>query len=98
MLVHSVYFWLSEDATAKDKDMFEKKLKALKNISSAEAVYIGTPAGTDRPMIDRSYDYALTVVFKDMQAHDCYQTDPLHKDFLTNCSKLFGKVVIYDAD
>jgi hypothetical protein len=81
-----------------EREMFETKLKALRNISSANAVYVGTPAETDRPVIDRSYDYALTVVFDDIEGHDVYQKDPLHKDFLENCSKFFDKVLIYDAD
>lgn len=98
MLVHSVFFWLVEGATAQDHKMFENELATLKNIGSAEAVYVGTVAVTDRPVIDRSYDYALTVIFKDIEAHDRYQEDPIHKDFLKNCSSLFGKVLIYDAD
>jgi len=98
MLVHSVYFWITADASSKDLEMFRTKLNALKKVSSAEAVYIGKPAATDRPVIDRSYDYALTVVFKDIDAHDAYQSDPIHKDFLHNCSKMFEKVVIYDAE
>ena len=28
---------------------------------------VGKPAPTDRPVIDRSYSYALTVVFKDIE-------------------------------
>ncbi len=98
MLVHSVYFWIIADASHKDLEMFRTKLNALKDVHSAKAVYIGRPAATDRPVIDRSYDYALTVVFKDIDAHDAYQSDPIHKDFLNNCGKMFEKVVIYDAE
>jgi hypothetical protein len=98
MLIHNVYFWLTDDISTDQRHMFKEKLTALKNITAAEAVYVGTPAGTDRPVVDRSYDYALTVVFKDIEAHDRYQEDPLHKDFLTNCSAMFEQVIIYDAD
>ncbi len=97
MLVHSVYFWITADASINDLEMFRTKLNALKGVPSAEAVYIGRPAATDRPVIDRSYDYALTVIFKDIDAHDAYQSDPIHKDFIHNCAKMFEKVVIYDA-
>lgn len=97
MLVHSVYFWLTAEAAINEREMFKSKLSALKNIKSAHAVYVGTPAATDRPVIDRSYDYALTVIFTDIDAHDAYQSDPIHKDFLNNCAKMFEKVVIYDA-
>ncbi len=98
MLVHSVYFWLTDETTSQERKFFKAKLEALKDIACAEAVYVGTPAETDRPVIDRSYDYALTLIFRNINAHDEYQIDPLHKDFLQNCSKFFDKVVIYDAD
>ena len=97
MLVHSVYFWLTDDISSKERQIFKQKLEALKNVDSAEAAYVGTPAETDRPAIDRSYDYALTLIFKDIDAHDAYQSDPLHKDFLSSCSKFFDNVIIYDA-
>lgn len=98
MLVHSVYFWLKDGLTDQQISEFEEMLDSLKNISCAQAVYTGTPAVTDRPVIDRSYSYALTVIFEDMEKHDLYQVDPLHKAFLEKCSPMFEKVLIYDAD
>ncbi|ARN57164.1 Dabb family protein [Sedimentisphaera salicampi] len=98
MLVHSVFFWLKEDLAEAELYLFREKLETLKQIPAAHSVYIGTPASTDRPVIDRSYDFALTVVFEDIGKHDEYQSDPLHKTFLNECSDMFEKVLIYDAD
>lgn len=98
MLVHTVLFWLRKDLDAATITEFRSALETLKGIQSAEAVYIGSPAETpERPVIDNSYDYCLTVILKDMAAHDAYQEDPLHVDFLKN-KNLWEKVKIYDAD
>jgi hypothetical protein len=97
MLVHSVFFWLKSDLTAAQRAEFDRLLAALEGVKSAEKIYIGVPAATgDRPVIDRSYTVALTVLFKDVAAHDAYQVDPLHQAFLTACRSYWSKVQIYD--
>ncbi|MFO7303502.1 MAG: Dabb family protein [Acidobacteriota bacterium] len=98
MLVHAVYFWLKDDLSAADRDQFVKGLESLRTIEDAEACYIGVPAATDRPIIDRSYDYALVVVFRDMAAHDRYQVHPIHDRFRDECSQYWKKVLIYDSE
>ena len=97
MLLHSVFFWLRKDLSVAQRKHFEAALETLKGIPSADAVYIGTPADTpERPVIDASYDFCLTVLLQDMEAHDTYQQDPLHQAFLAN--ELWERVQIYDAD
>ena len=98
MLVHSVYFWLKSDLSDSERGDFAAGLETLKEIPAAEAVYVGTPSTTDRPVIDNSYDFALTLIFRDMDAHDAYQVDPRHKSFLETFKPMFEKVLIYDAD
>ena len=99
MLVHSVFFWLKKELSETEREQFAAGIETLKGISCAEAVYIGTPAATaDRPVMEKSYDFALTVIAKDVAAHDEYQADPIHQEFLTNFKVMFEKVVVYDAD
>ena len=97
MLVHSVYFWLKPGLGEDEFAAFRKGLESLSGIESAEAVFVGTPAETDRPVIDRSYTFGLTVLLADMAAHDAYQVHPLHKAFLENFSQDWDRVLIYDA-
>ena len=98
MLVHSVYFWLKPDLTDGQREAFRAGVESLKAISCSEAVYVGTPSSTDRPVIDRSYDIGLTVVLKDLAAHDAYQVDPIHRRFVEEFGTWWSRVVIYDAD
>lgn len=98
MFVHTVYFWLQDGLSEGDKKNFYAGVESLKEISAAEACYVGTPADTHRAIIDRSYDVALTVICKDKAAHDEYQVDPIHLKFVENFQHMFGRVLIYDAD
>ncbi len=97
MLVHSVYFWLKEGLSDEERASFRRGVESLNGIEEVKAMYVGTPAPTDRPVVDRSYSVALTVVLDDMNAHDAYQVHPLHKEFLDQFAAYWDKVVIYDA-
>jgi hypothetical protein len=97
MFVHSVYFWLRPDLSAEEQDRFIREVTALKGIRSVRHAWVGAPADTDRPVIDRSYSYALTVVLDDEAAHDEYQVDPIHDRFREQCASLWNRVVIYDS-
>jgi len=99
MLVHTVIFWLKKDLSEDQQVVFTNEVKTLGEISSVESFHLGTPAPTPkRPVIEDSYDYAITVVLKDMDAHDDYQMDPIHLDFIDKCKDMWERVVIYDAD
>jgi hypothetical protein len=98
MFVHSVYFWLRKDLSQEQRQAFRGGLESLADIRSTEALYIGSPASTDRPVVDRSYDFALTVLLDDIQAHDAYQVDSIHRAFLESYKTYWDRVVIYDAE
>ena len=99
MLIHSVYFWLKPELTETQRADFRRGLDSLAGVRAAEKVYVGTPAPIPpRPVVDASYAFALTVVFKDLAGHDSYQVDPLHKAFLENFRTFWTKVQIYDAE
>ncbi len=96
MLVHAVYFWLKPDLKPEDVRKFDEGVRSLLKIPNVLHGWVGKPAETDRPVIDRSYSYALVVAFEDMAGHDIYQVHPIHKSFL-ECSGMWTKVQIYDS-
>lgn len=97
MFVHSVYFWLKPGLSDADRLAFFDGVRAMREIETVAKFFVGTPAATDRPVIDRSYDCALVVVFHDKAGHDAYQVHPLHDAFRQNCERYWSRVVIYDA-
>lgn len=73
-------------------------LQSLRGIPTAEAIYIGSPAAMpERPVRDSSYAFALTVIFKDIAAHDSYQVHPLHEAYSRDFHPLWSRVQVYDA-
>jgi hypothetical protein len=98
MLVHSVFFWLKPELTAAQCAEFRRGVDSLAGIKAVEAVYVGVPAATEkRAVIDDSYSVALTVLCKDVAAHDAYQVDPLHLAFVNTFKTCWSRVQIYDA-
>jgi hypothetical protein len=96
MFTHCVFFWLKEETTREDRVKFEDGLRSLTTIPSALHATFGVPATTDRPVVERSYSCGLMVRFADLSAHDAYQVDPVHKEFLKNCAALWSRVQVYD--
>ena len=100
MLVHTVLFWLKPELSDAQRATFIAEINSLSAIDCAEAVYIGSPCAEipNRPVQEVTYDFALTVIFKDVAAHDIYQQHPSHKAFLATCAPLWRQVRIVDAD
>jgi hypothetical protein len=99
MLIHSVYFWLKSDLTQSERSSFTAEVKKLSAIRTVEKIYVGAPASiAERNVTDRSFDVALTLVFKDGPAHDSYQVDPVHLAFVERNKTSWTKVLIYDSE
>ncbi len=99
MLVHTVYFWLKPELTAQQHADFIIGVGTLAGIKAVEQAFVGQPARTEkRPIIDDSYSVALTVVCKDIAAHDAYQVDPIHLEFINTFKTFWKRVQIYDAE
>jgi hypothetical protein len=97
MFVHAVYFYLRKDLTPAEKDRFAKGLHELRGIEGVRHGYIGVPAPTDRPVIERGYSNSLVLVFPDQAAHDAYQVHPVHDRFRAECGTFWTTVRIYDS-
>jgi hypothetical protein len=100
MLVHTVLFYLRPGLTPAQREEFRRDgLESLRPIASLAAYYVGRPAITPpRPVVDASYDFAITCVFADLAAHDTYQADPRHLAFVARFKDRWQRVQIYDAD
>ena len=99
MLVHTVVFWLRKDLTPAQRETFRTEgLESLRAIASVSELHVGTPAPIPpRPVVDATYTYAITAIFKDVAAHDAYQVDPVHKAFVARFKTDWERVQIYDA-
>ena len=98
MFVHCVYFWLRDDLGASEREAFRAGVQSLTTIDTVERSWVGVPAATRRPVVDSSYSCALIVWFRDLAAHDAYQSHPTHDVFRETCASFWTRVQIYDVD
>ena len=96
--IHTVYFWLKDGISIQEKSTFVAGLLDLGQAPSIGKFFIGTPADTDRDVIDSSYDYAWIVHFANAEDQAIYQTDSIHLDFIEKYNTLWEKVVVYDSE
>ena len=96
---HVVHFWLKPDLTARQRADFMDGLAQLGESANVSRSRVGVPAGTDRPVVDNSYDVQLLCEFQDAAAHDRYQSpdDRIHQDFVDRFKTYWSKVLIYDS-
>jgi hypothetical protein len=97
MFIHTVYFWLTDDAPAAAREQLKNDcLALLGKIPTARHVWAGVPAMTPRDVVDNTYAVGLTVVLDDVKGHDEYQVHPLHKEFIARNKQHWKRVQIYD--
>lgn len=98
MFVHVVNFYLKKGLSEAERAQFLAGVKTLGTIETVRTFNIGAPADTDRPVIDKSYDYCLLTTFDDVAGHDFYQEVPIHLKFIDDCKHLWENVVIFDSE
>jgi hypothetical protein len=95
---HHVYFWLKEEfKNPADRAVFEQGLASLFEIDLVKDGRWAVPAAVVvRPVIDQSWDYALTMQFANLEDHDAYQVDPDHNVFINSFKDWWAQVQVRD--
>ena len=97
IFVHHVYFWLKNKDSKEDREKLIAGLKKLSAVKTIKQFHIGTPANTNRDVIDTSYAVSWLALFANDADQASYQTDPIHLKFVEECSSLWTKVIVYDS-
>ncbi|HRK35954.1 MAG TPA: Dabb family protein [Candidatus Hydrogenedentes bacterium] len=98
MFVHAVYFWLREGLTLEETARFRGGMESLRGCESVRDMFVGVPASTNRPVVERGYTFALVVLFDDLAGHDAYQVHPIHNAFVDTFKSYWTRVQIYDSN
>ena len=97
-VVHHALFWLKNPASTEDRDKLVAGVKTLRKISTVKELHVGIVASTEkRDVVDNSWAVSEVMFFSDLEGQAAYQTDPIHLEFIKNCSHLWEKVIVYDA-
>ena len=96
VFIHHVFFWLKENNESNRQQLVE----GLQKLSSAKTIkqfHIGVPANTSREVIESTYNVSWMILFESAADQDSYQVDPVHLDFVKECSHLWQKVTVFDS-
>ena len=97
VFVHHVLFYMNAAASDADRAQLLEGLQKLRGIPAIKLAHIGTPAETERAVIDRTYTYSWLCLFESAAQELSYQQHPIHNEFRRHYAGYWEKVVIYDA-
>ena len=96
---HHVYFWLKEEFKSEEsRKQFEEGLGAMLRVPTVSGGIWGISAATpERPVTEKSWDYALSVHFDSLADHDAYQVHPDHDVFVNQFKDWWERVQVMDV-
>jgi quinol monooxygenase YgiN len=97
-LAHNVFFKLKDAAPAKVQELIAACHKYL-NVQPGILFFAagGLCAELAREVNDRDWHVGLHLVFVDKAAHDAYQDDPTHNQFIEECKANWAAVRVFDS-
>lgn len=98
IFIHHVYFWLKNPSSEADKNKLIEGLTGLSKVPTIRFHHIGTPASTNRSVIERGYSVSWMLFFDNLEEEEIYQKHPIHLKFVEDYSHLWEKVIVYDAE
>lgn len=94
---HVVVVWLKDPGNPAARSRVIDASQALRSISGVVSLKAGTMIPSKRPIVDSSFDVALSVTFADEQAMQHYLTHPAHVQLVEETLKpLVDKIRVYD--
>ncbi len=97
LFVHHVYFFLKNPNNEADNTKLLEGLEKLSKVPTIRMVHIGSPASTNRSVIERGYSVSWLCFFDNLEEQEIYQKHPIHLKFVEDYSHLWEKVIVYDS-
>lgn len=98
MLAHHVFFTLKDASAAAQQQLVDACHKFLKGHPGEVFFAAGTLVDDlARPVNDRAFHVGLHVVFDGRKAHDDYQTDSRHLQFIEANKPNWASVRVFDS-
>jgi hypothetical protein len=97
-LAHNVFFKCKDSSPAKVQELVDACHKYL-NVQPGIVFFAAGPidATLTREVNDRDWDVGLHLVFVDRDAHDAYQSDATHNQFIAEMKGNWAKVRVFDS-
>ena len=97
MICHCVFFWLKQNEKDVAAKMLECARTQLSGIPGVRNLLAGAPIPSTRPVVDCSYDVAISMSFDSKSDLDAYAGHPAHKNFVQGfVEPHVERCVVYD--
>jgi stress responsive alpha/beta barrel protein len=97
-VAHMVYFTLKEPSPAAEKKLVDDCRRFLQEIPGITYFAVGTRvADLARPVNVQDFHVGLHVIFHSRKAHDDYQVDARHQQFIAENKATWQQVRIFDC-
>lgn len=96
--IHTAYFWLKEGVSDVEKAAFISDCEKLAEVETVKAFYSGSPANTNRDVIENTYDYAVVFHFENLEDQEYYQQHPLHLEMIEKHQDKWERVMVTDIE
>ncbi len=94
---HLVLVWLKKPGNAEDRAAIIAAAKSFKSIPGVLSVSAGEVIGSERPVVDDSYDVGIAIRFSSNAALDGYEKHPDHVKAVNEILKpKLSKLTVYD--
>lgn len=94
---HVVMFWQKKPGDLQDRQKITDAMDRLRVIEGITFLDYGTAVASERPVVDDSFDIALLVRFKNVDALHAYESDARHtKEVKEVLLPLTKKIQVYD--
>ena len=96
-VTHVVVFWLKDHGNAAHRAKLMEVSESFRKIPGVLSVHAGPCIPSARPIVDNSFDVALTMEFASKAEMQRYLDDPRHKESTVAVLKpLVKKITVYD--
>jgi hypothetical protein len=97
-IAHMVYFTLKEPTSGAQQKLMDDCRRFLKEIPGIAFFAVGPRvADLERPVNVRDFHIGLHVVFNSRKAHDDYQVDSRHQQFIAENKETWQQVRVFDC-
>ena len=94
---HVILLWLKEPGNLGHRAQLIQVTKELERLPGVEKIRTGEVIGSDRPIVDDSFDVGVHMLFREEAALVRYQNHPEHIRILNQAIRpLVKKILIYD--
>lgn len=98
MLAHNVFFTLKDNSAAAREKLLADCRKYLSSHPGTTFFGCGQVADLERSVNVRDWDVGLHVMFETREAHDRYQVDPRHLEFIEANKDNWTEVRVFDCE